>query len=75
MLIFCLNHWMEDSPLISLVDPKAKHNIVQNARVSDFIRQLRQSNLNSLVNILPKEIVNKIKAIPIPVTNIEDKII
>lgn len=43
------------------------HNIVEMAKVSDFLTSSRCWDINSLVNILLYHIINKIKAIPIPV--------
>lgn len=48
------------------------HNIVENAKVC--ILPLYILDLNYLVNTLPNHIINKIKAMFIPISVIKDKI-
>lgn len=43
--------------------------------VGDFVTLTKQWNIDMFINILLEQIINKIKAIPIPVTNMDDKII
>lgn len=62
---------MENSPLIDCIQPNYPFYDKQ-ARVSDFIINSKKWNLSNLNNILPKEIIIKIKAILISLTNIGD---
>lgn len=64
---------MEGSPLIEKSNPKMSHKIVENAKVTDFITPSRCWDINPLINTLPDHIINKIKAISIPVSLISMK--
>lgn len=62
---------MKDSPLMDHIEPSLTHLINREAKISEFISPLKQWNLSALSalnDILPKEIINKIKAFTIRVT-------
>lgn len=63
---------MDDSPLVNKIIPNATHLLDECANVGDFIT-MSKWNTNLLTRYLPKEIVNKVIALPIQITNIEDK--
>lgn len=45
------------------------------AKVSDITTLTKQRNTDNPINILSEHIINKIKGIHIPITNIDDKLI
>lgn len=47
---------------------------MERAKVSDFISPLNNETLTPFVSILPDHIINKIKAIPIPITDVKKRI-
>lgn len=55
------DHWVEDSPLINKFKPNMEHLIDQNAKVSDFITNSKQWNLNYLINIYRPKLLTKLK--------------
>lgn len=63
---------MEDSSLVDKINPNTSHYIVKNAKVSDFITSNKHWGIKDLTNILPNHIINKIKAIRIPISDIKD---
>lgn len=63
---------MEDSPLIDKVHPHASHHIQDMAKVSNFITFSKTWNTRSLIHIFPIEVINKINAIPIPISDIQN---
>lgn len=65
---------MENSTLVDKLNPNMSHHIVETAKVSDSITFTKQCHINPLVSILPDHIINKIKAIPILIRDIKDKI-
>lgn len=50
------------------------HFIEENSNVTDFITPIKLWDTKSLINILPKHIINNIKAIPIPIFDLKDRI-
>lgn len=62
---------MDDSHLIVHIKPNTDHVIAREARVSDFITTSKQWSINTLNNILPKVIINKIKILSITSQTLE----
>lgn len=56
--------------MIDKVNPNISHHIMETA---DFINSFKHWDINPLVNILPRHIINKIKVISIPTTDILDQ--
>lgn len=48
--------------------------IKETTKVSDFLIPIKHWDTDVLTNILPNHIINKIKPIPIPIIDINDKI-
>lgn len=67
-------NWIEDSPLIDKINLNMSHNTIENTEVSDFITSSKWCDINPLVNIFWNHIINKIIAIPTPISGIKDKI-
>lgn len=65
---------MENSPFINKVRSNMETSINKHAIGSNSISTAKRSDLQSLHNLLPAYIIDKIKIIPIPATNIESKI-
>lgn len=61
-------------PLINRIKPNARHLIIENAIVSDFLTTKNHWDSSPFTNILLNQIINKIKAFPILITNLDDKI-
>lgn len=66
--------WIYDSPLINKITPKTSHFIDDVQKLVTSLLCQNNGILNLLSKCLPKEIINIITAIPISVTNIEDKL-
>lgn len=73
-IIFWYDSQMEDSPLIDKVHPHMSPHIQDIAKVSDVISSSKTWNTRSLIHILPIEVINKINAIPSPISIIQDYI-
>ena len=64
------------TPIISFVAKNNFHFINRDAKVHEFIDQeTKEWNLRSIVSLLPSNVLADIKAILIPFSPIEDKII
>ena len=64
------------TPLISFVDENNLHFINRDAKVHEFIDQeTKEWNLRSIVSFLHSNVLADIKAILIPFSPIEDKVI
>lgn len=72
---FWYDNWIEDSPLIHNISSDMEDLIEEKVKASDFITPTKEWDTNSLVNILPGHIINKINAIPIPVVDLNDRIL
>lgn len=68
------DNWMEESPLIEKVPQERKFYFPRN-RISQFIDENKCWKIRELKEILPTNIVDKIINIPIPINDIQDKII
>lgn len=66
-LIFSMITRWRTSLELKKFDPDMSHNIVEMAKVNNFLTSSRCWDINSLVNILLYHIINRIKAIPTPV--------
>lgn len=66
--------WFSDVPIIDIVSSYKRKEINVDAKTSDFINYNKHWNLNTLMNILPKNIIHMIRNTPIPIKDIEDKI-
>lgn len=64
---------MEDSHLVNKNNSKTIHLIEENTKVIDLITPIKHWDTNSLINILPDHIINKIKATT-PFLNLNDRI-
>lgn len=73
-----INFWHEIccnmSPIIQYIRIFATNNINLQAKVSDFISPHKTWNLDTLTNILPLHVTIFISRIPIPATNVQDKL-
>lgn len=65
---------MQDSSLVDHTETNLIHLNDREANISELITHLKQCNLSALDNILSKEIRNEIRVVPIPISNIKDKI-
>lgn len=66
---------MEDSPLINNIEPNIGHLNKETTKNSEFITPIKQWNTNLLRTFsLTISLINKIKAIRIPITDISDRI-
>lgn len=63
------------NPLSLIINPNMENIINKQAKVHDFTMPTKERNLDNLSNILPIYIINKIKIMPIPITNFEDNLI
>lgn len=66
---------LDESFLINKISHYIEIFIRKHAKVSDFITVMKKGNLHSLNNIIRDYIIGKIKIIPIPLTNMEDKLV
>lgn len=57
-------------PLIDKINFNMEQHVEENARVSDFITPSKNWNTYSFVDILPLHIINKIREIPIQISDV-----
>lgn len=69
ILVF-YDNWMEDSPLINKIQSNTFHHIQDIAKVNDFITPSNTWDMQSLIDVLPIKIINKIKAIFVPIADV-----
>ena len=63
-------------PLILFMDENNLHLINRDVKTHDFIDQeTKEWNLHAIVSLLPSNVLVDIKAIPIPLFCLEDKVI
>lgn len=60
--------------MVDKINPNMLHYIEANAKGSDFNTPRKHWDTNSLISILPNHIINKIKAITIPISNLKDRL-
>lgn len=65
---------MRESPIFYKTNLYIKHLTVEESKVSDLITTGRGWNINHLIHILPNNIMNKIKAIYIPISVLKDRL-
>lgn len=65
---------MDDSQPKNLIEPNTTYLNRETTKVCDFTTLTKHYNTDVLTNILLIYIINKIKAIHIPITNIDDRI-
>lgn len=56
-------------------NPNIQNTTKKQARVRDFITPMKQQRIARLNNILPENIIKKVKTMPIPLKDCEDKLI
>lgn len=71
---FLYNNQMKNSLLINKINPHMSHPIKENVKVNDSITPTKNWNIISLVNIIPTNIINWIKVIPILVSDLKNRI-
>lgn len=65
---------MNDSPFINKVIPEKIDYINKEAKVGDVIDRMRNWNLNNLNGYLIDDIIDKIKCIPVSLSNLRTKL-
>lgn len=65
---------MEDSPLVDKINPNMTQHMEENANVKNFVTPTKHWDTNSLVNILPNHMINKIIMILLPIYDLKDRI-
>lgn len=71
---FLYDNWNDESPLIHNINANMEYLIEKKTKLAILVTPTTQWDTKPLINILPDHIIKEIKAIPIPITYLNDRI-